>query len=224
MSSKKRSPTRQRVRRGNEEDAQRFRNDLLNAAFELFSESGLDGVTIRAVATRVGVSPMTPYRYFSDKAELLRGLWEQVLTQLHAELVAASARARDAEARRQALVETLIAFWESHPDEFRLVHQTQSASQLPAGESHPPIPVYGALLALFRSGTEELARAWKLPTDHAKLADDVAFAMALGYLQAAMVNRRYPWSPMPVLRRAMVEQIMLAIRCCLEKGLAVEPG
>ncbi|MEM7331862.1 MAG: TetR/AcrR family transcriptional regulator [Chloroflexota bacterium] len=48
-----------------------LRKALLEAATEMISEDGVDSVTIRALAQRVGVSRTAPYRHFKDKDELL---------------------------------------------------------------------------------------------------------------------------------------------------------
>lgn len=48
-----------------------FRGRLCNAAAQLFSELGQDGFNMRELAKRVGVSAMTPYRYFQDKDAIL---------------------------------------------------------------------------------------------------------------------------------------------------------
>jgi AcrR family transcriptional regulator len=51
-------------------DAQDNRDRLLEAARELFAESGL-GVTMRQIARRAGVGPATLYRRFPTKQELV---------------------------------------------------------------------------------------------------------------------------------------------------------
>src|SRR5258706_4489038 len=68
-----------RVRRGNADDHERMRQRCLAAAESLFANGGVEAVTMRAVAAKVGVPPMAPYRYFYDKAELLSGLWQSVI-------------------------------------------------------------------------------------------------------------------------------------------------
>jgi AcrR family transcriptional regulator len=60
----------------------------------LFAEGGLEAVSMRALSTRLGISAMTPYYYFADKAELPNALWQQVLK----EVVATISRALDAHA------------------------------------------------------------------------------------------------------------------------------
>lgn len=46
-------------------------NAILNAAFELFLERGLDGTSIEQVARRAGVTRATVYRRFATKDDLL---------------------------------------------------------------------------------------------------------------------------------------------------------
>ena len=48
-----------------------FRERLCNAAERLFAEHGVEAVTMRQLADAIGVSPMTPYRYFKDKDAIL---------------------------------------------------------------------------------------------------------------------------------------------------------
>jgi AcrR family transcriptional regulator len=53
------------------EDIASFRERLCDIAEEKFAAFGPDGVTLRDLAAAMGVSPMTPYRYFADKDAIL---------------------------------------------------------------------------------------------------------------------------------------------------------
>lgn len=48
-----------------------FRDRLCDVAEALFAHHGPDAVTIRQLASELGVSAMTPYRYFTDKDAIL---------------------------------------------------------------------------------------------------------------------------------------------------------
>jgi AcrR family transcriptional regulator len=52
---------------------------ILDAALRLLAERGADQVTIRGIASRVGVAPNGVYTYFPDKAAVLRGVVERLL-------------------------------------------------------------------------------------------------------------------------------------------------
>jgi AcrR family transcriptional regulator len=61
---------RQRYARG---EGDKLRADLLDAATELMAQHGtIDGISLRAVARRAGVSPTAVYRHFDDHLDLLR--------------------------------------------------------------------------------------------------------------------------------------------------------
>jgi AcrR family transcriptional regulator len=50
---------------------------IATAARSLFNRSGVDGVSMRKVASRVGVSATAIYRHYRDKDELLDGITEE---------------------------------------------------------------------------------------------------------------------------------------------------
>jgi AcrR family transcriptional regulator len=58
------------------------REEVLDATLELAEERGLDAVSMRAVADRLGVTPMALYRYVGDKQGLLDGLVERLIREL----------------------------------------------------------------------------------------------------------------------------------------------
>ena len=53
------------------DDIATFQNRLCDAAEHLFAARGPEAVTMRELASALGVSPMTPYRYFKDKDAIL---------------------------------------------------------------------------------------------------------------------------------------------------------
>ncbi len=58
------------------------RDRILETALALADHSGLGAVTMHGVAAGLGVTPMALYRHVGDKAALLDGLVERVLTQV----------------------------------------------------------------------------------------------------------------------------------------------
>jgi AcrR family transcriptional regulator len=213
-----------RVRRGNAEDRAALRRALVDAAGRLFAAGGLEAVTMRAVAAQLGISPMAPYRYYADKAELLSGLWVFVLEALYEAMRAAADGAAPGRARQAAVVDAFLAYWEEHPDHYRLVYMTESAMRPAAESTLTDVPVYDALRALATRVTAEFAAELGVGTEHARLAGDLRFAMQLGYLHGLLVNRRYPWGDRALLRRAYIEQIVAAVANCLRHGAAPARG
>jgi TetR/AcrR family tetracycline transcriptional repressor len=70
--------------RGPGERAGLSRDLVLDAATDLLAERGT--VTMRAVAQRLGVAPNALYSHVADKTELVDGVLDRVLAQVHAPL------------------------------------------------------------------------------------------------------------------------------------------
>ena len=223
MPTRKPSPTpppaaRPRVRRGSAADADRLRDELLSAALALFIEGGLEAVTMRAVATQVGVSAMTPYRYFEDKGHLLRGIWQYVLSAAWQQMLAASQGLADARERIRAQVDAFIDYWEANPQHYRLVYMTEQTTRRDEQGKLAALPIYTSVLEASLDASRALAAQIGGDPAHAKLASDIRFMMVSGYLHARLVNRRYPWTSVDVLRPAFVELLLEAMTSCLRNG------
>ncbi|RLA04056.1 MAG: TetR/AcrR family transcriptional regulator [Gammaproteobacteria bacterium] len=54
-----------------------LRQTLLEHATEMIEESGIEGLSLRKLATRVGVSRTAPYHHFKDKNDLLCAIAEK---------------------------------------------------------------------------------------------------------------------------------------------------
>lgn len=84
MTAVAKPPSRRRNARG---EGDQLRIDLLEAAAELMAEHGsVEGISLRAVARRAGVSATAVYRHFDDHVELLqasvRHCWSNFLNVL----------------------------------------------------------------------------------------------------------------------------------------------
>ena len=70
---------------------------LLNAVDEIATQFGLEAVTLRGCAKRVGVSPSSAFRHYADKRALLTAFATRALHQLSDAMAAAKTRAHGEE-------------------------------------------------------------------------------------------------------------------------------
>lgn len=75
-------------------DIETFRENLCDVAEELFAAHGPSGVTIRQLADALGVSAMTPYRYFEDKDAILAAVRARAFNRFADAMEKAQARLR----------------------------------------------------------------------------------------------------------------------------------
>ena len=113
---------RKRVRRGNLEDAEHARQELINAAQVLFDEGGMDNVTIRSVAKRVNVSPMAVYSYFPSKAALLAHTRDAVLNAVLEDQRQRLSTNQTAKEQVFTSVQEYLRYWLRNPEHYRLIY------------------------------------------------------------------------------------------------------
>src|SRR5512141_188129 len=93
-----------------ETDVADFRERLCVVAERLFAERGPDAVTMRQLAAELGVSPMTPYRYFQDKEDILAAVRTNGYNRFAAALEPAFASAKGAKAKGSAVGDAYVNF------------------------------------------------------------------------------------------------------------------
>ncbi len=99
----------------------RFRHRLVVAATRHFARHGLEGLTLRGLAAELGVSPMTPYRYFADKEAILAAMQAHAFDRFASALERAFASAPDPARRAQAVGAAYTRFALSEPAQYRLI-------------------------------------------------------------------------------------------------------
>jgi len=104
-----------------ETDLADFRERLCGAAERLFAEHGPDGVTMRQLAVELGVSPMTPYRYFKDKDAILAAVRANGFNRFAAALEAAFEQGTDAVDRSRLVGDAYVAFALGEPAAYKLM-------------------------------------------------------------------------------------------------------
>jgi AcrR family transcriptional regulator len=108
-----------------------FREKLCDAAAKIFMEKGEQGFTLRELASALGVSPMTPYRYFHGKEEILAAVRARAFTQFAQTLESAYAKGSDPESRANATGEAYIRFAFENPGTYKLMFDLQQPEDYP---------------------------------------------------------------------------------------------
>jgi AcrR family transcriptional regulator len=104
-----------------EADVADFRDRLCEAAERLFAEQGPEAVTMRQLAAELGVSPMTPYRYFRDKEDILAAVRTSGFTRFAESLERAREGEAEPLARGAAVGAAYVAFAFENPHTYKLM-------------------------------------------------------------------------------------------------------
>jgi AcrR family transcriptional regulator len=145
--------------------------EIVRAARELLEEEGIDALSMRRLATRLGIQAPSIYKHLPDKRALENALISDGFEQMAAEFDAAVEGADDPLA---ALGVAYRAFAHRHPHLYRLMTEREldRANLAPGVEERAALPLVEAL-----GGDGDLARA--------------AFAFAHG-MTILELNNRFP--------------------------------
>ena len=97
---------------------------VVDRALALADASGLDALTIRKLATELGVTPMALYWHFRGKEELLEGLAERVWSEIDITVDPAAAWPD----QLRGLLESLLAVLRAHPAASELLMRKHTLS------------------------------------------------------------------------------------------------
>jgi AcrR family transcriptional regulator len=92
-----------------------LREKILESALDIISGKGLDGLTMRSLAQRTGMTAPNLYNYFSNKDEIYIHLVIRGFEMLHADLKVAGDCHGDKTARLRAMVDAYMAFGMTRP-------------------------------------------------------------------------------------------------------------
>jgi len=170
-----------------QEEKERRRAEILDAAEEVTAAAGWDELTMDQVARRARLSRALLYVYFKDKADLMYGICGRGMVLLRERFTEAVARSPRGLDQVIALGRAYIAFSEAHPVYFDIMARCQlrevSGGDVPANE-----------LAVEAAGDEMTAlivRVINVGTQdgsiRSDLGDPLVAAMALwGFLNGAL--------------------------------------
>jgi AcrR family transcriptional regulator len=118
-----------------ESDVSGFRDRVCDSAARLFVEKGWQGVTMRELASELGVSAMTPYRYFRDKQDILAAVRARAFDRFADALEKAYARPGSTRERAAAKGEAYIRFALEEPASYKLMFDLSQPNE----DSYPDL-------------------------------------------------------------------------------------
>lgn len=105
---------------------------MVAAAIAVIDEVGIDGLTMRVLAGRLGVSAMSAYRHVADKEELLRLIPDSLMAGVAADVQ----RRRRALPALRAVADGVGDVLEHHPNVAVLFHQPEPGPNMLAAAAH----------------------------------------------------------------------------------------
>ena len=109
-------------------DPETRRNELLDAAEDLFIKEGYEQTSVSDIVKRVNVAQGTFYYYFKSKEEILKSVIDRIFEEARKEIggLAESAE-RDSLTRLRAIIQVVFDLKNRREDFFTYIHEDRNA-------------------------------------------------------------------------------------------------
>lgn len=208
--------------------------EILCAARALFLEHGVENVTTRQIAARVGISQTALYVYFTSKEQMLDALAKETWRLLGAELDAISEKsaAEDDEAKKlRAILVAFVRFWLHRLDDYRIVFMRKALRPREAGDRGADRCLDGdALLARLTRCAEAAVKQGSMRQFGCPATTALAIWGAIsGLVTLRLVYPEFPWPPEDEHIDATLDMIFNGcgsakpVEASVESGQGAEP-
>lgn len=113
-----------------EDTKESLRQEIMDAARELFVHEGYEHVSMRKIADRIGYSATTIYLYFDDKADLMTEICEETFAKLTRNIISINKRSDDPIEGLRAGMKEYINFGIRHPSHYLLLFGSRAPAEM----------------------------------------------------------------------------------------------
>ena len=189
-----------------------LRQEILDAASELFVRDGYENVSMRRIADKIEYSPTTIYIYFKDKADLLEQVCKETFAKLVQRLSKIMEQPGDPIERLKRGLLAYIEFGLENPHHYRATFMLP----LPEGFHHnklhkedsPGMQAFSFLI----QGVTDCIKAGKMPAMNVELASQVLWAGIHGITSLLITHLAFPWAAREKVIHSTVDTLVAGLK------------
>jgi AcrR family transcriptional regulator len=170
-----------------------LRQEILDAASELFVRNGYENVSMRRIADKIEYSPTTIYIYFKDKAELLEQVCKETFGRLVQRLSKIMEQPGDPVERLKRGLVAYIEFGLQNPHHYRATFMMPLPEGFDKAKYHEVDSPGMQAFAFLTRGLGECIAAGKMPAMNVELASQTLWAGIHGITSLLITHETFPW-------------------------------
>ena len=174
-----------------ERQKESLRQEILDAARELFIKEGYDNVSMRRIAEKIEYSPTTIYLYFEDKADLLFHLCEETFAQLASKSEELLKDQSDPIQTLKKIGRAYVDFGLKHPNHYRVTFINHPSVQVTP--DHYEHSTGRKAFNLLKRAVEECIKQKEIRVIDADVASQALWAAVHGITSLLITHPNYPW-------------------------------
>ncbi len=170
-----------------------LRQEILDAASELFVRDGYENVSMRRIADKIEYSPTTIYIYFKDKAELLEQVCKETFGRLVQRLSKITDQPGDPVERLKRGLVAYIEFGLANPHHYRATFMMAIPEGFDKTKYHQEDSPAMQAFSFLTRGLGDCIAAGKMPAMNVELASQTLWAGIHGITSLLITKSSFPW-------------------------------
>ena len=174
-----------------ERQKESLRQEILDAARDLFIEEGYENVSMRRIAEKIEYSPTTIYLYFEDKADLLFHLCEETFAKLASTAEELLGDHDDPIQTVRKIGRAYVDFGLKHPNHYRVTFINRPPSQVDRERQENSMG--RKAFNLLKRSVETCIVEKKFREMNIDVASQALWAAVHGITSLLITHPQYPW-------------------------------
>jgi AcrR family transcriptional regulator len=189
-----------------------LRQEILDAASELFAEEGYENVSMRRIADKIEYSPTTIYLHFKDKAELLEQVCFDTFSRLHLALNKITEQPGDPSDRLKRGMHTYIRFGLENPHHYRATFMMPIPEEVGQNKLARPDSPGMQAFDFMRRCVYDCITAGKFREKDAELLSQTLWAGIHGITSLLITHyKTFPWVEEGKLTHCVVDSLVAGV-------------
>jgi AcrR family transcriptional regulator len=189
-----------------------LRQEILDAASELFVRNGYENVSMRRIAEKIEYSPTTIYLYFKDKNELLEQVCRETFGRLVQRLSKIMEQPGDPVERLKRGLLAYIQFGLENPHHYRATFMMRMPEGFDEKKMQQDDSPGMQAFAFLTQGLSECIKSGKMPPLNVELAGQTLWAGIHGITSLLITHERFHWAGKEKVIHSTVDTLVAGLR------------
>lgn len=200
------------VKERRERQKETLRQEILDAARELFVKEGYENVSMRKIAEKIEYSPTTIYLYFKDKTDLLYSLCEESFAKLLAEFEQITKEDEDPLLCLKRSLRAYIEFGLKYPNHYKVMFLIHPEQHMDVERYLDEKSMGQQSYSQLRKIVEVCINQNRLRQADANLISQALWAAAHGVTSLLIVHPQFPWVDRDILIDSVIDTMLEGLK------------
>lgn len=200
------------VKQRREREKENLRQEILDAAREMFASEGYKNVSMRKIADKIEYSPTTIYLYFKDKSDLLHQICEETFGKLARRLEQITANEQDALAALRKGLRAYIEFGLEHPNHYEVTFITPLIENIETDESSFESSLGQRAFGFLKKGVAESIAAGQIENGDVDLISQTLWAGIHGLTSLLIGHSDFPFVERQKLIDSLIDTLINGLK------------